>query len=116
MRANVDALTEAIRNLLVNALQHTPRDGDVTLTIWGEVGNVYISVRDTGDGMTSEQIALIFDPFYRIEAERGIDGGGIGLGLTMVRMVAEACGGEVRVESSPGAGSTFTLVLPAARD
>ncbi|GEM_PF-3871208 len=116
VRANVDALTEAIRNLLVNALQHTPRDGDVTLTIWGEVGNVYISVRDTGDGMTSEQIALIFDPFYRIEAERGIDGGGIGLGLTMVRMVAEACGGEVRVESSPGAGSTFTLVLPAARD
>jgi PAS domain S-box-containing protein len=116
VRAHLQALTEAIRSLLINALHATPPDGDVSLYVRMDSENVYIVVRDSGGGMTSDQLTRAFDPFYRLDSERGIDSGGIGLGLTIVRMVAEACGGEVRVESSPGAGSTFTLVLPIARE
>jgi signal transduction histidine kinase len=71
-----------------------------------------IDVNDNGIGIAPDKIPLIFEPFYRVDKARNIQTGGSGLGLTIVRRVVELRGGKVEVESRPGEGSTFRIVLP----
>ena len=73
------------------------------------------SVRDTGPGIAPEHVERIFDRFFRIDQSRSRALGGTGLGLAIARLLAELQGGEITVESTLGAGSTFTAWLPAAR-
>jgi two-component system sensor histidine kinase SenX3 len=75
-----------------------------------------ITVVDTGIGIAEEHLTNIFERFYRVDRGRSRALGGTGLGLSIVRQVAEAHGGAVRVRSTPGAGSTFTVVLPVAQE
>ena len=112
--ANVDQIQAAIRNLLDNAIKYTAPDGTITLA--AEVTNrtVRVSVIDTGPGIPPEDIPRIFDRFYRVDKARARKKGGAGLGLALVKGVAEAYGGRVEVESRPGEGSRFTVVLPVA--
>jgi two-component system, OmpR family, sensor kinase len=77
-------------------------------------GQALITVRDTGISIEPGAAARIFEPFVRLDAARGRDTGGTGLGLALVRAIVTAHGGTVEVESAPGAGSRFTIRLPLA--
>lgn len=107
-----DRLKQALLNLTVNALQHTPAGGTVTLNLGQEGGTAWMQVRDTGIGIEPENLPFIFDRFYRAERSRSRAVGGAGLGLAIVKWIAEAHGGTIEVESTPHVGSCFTLRLP----
>ena len=77
-------------------------------------GTLSVSVRDDGIGMTDEQLARCFEPFYQADASATREVGGAGLGLTTALRLCETLGGELTVQSEPGQGSTFELTLPAA--
>lgn len=101
--------------LIDNAVKYTPPLGQVAIALTVEDGMTIVSVRDTGVGISSEDLPRIFDRFYRADKARTRELGGAGLGLSIGRWIAEAHGGLVRVESQPGTGSTFRVVLPNTR-
>jgi signal transduction histidine kinase len=107
-----DRLKQALLNLGVNALQHTPPEGTVTLRLERCQEFACVSVSDTGKGIAPEELPHIFKRFYRADRSRSRNGGGAGLGLAIVERIIEAHGGHITVESTPGEGSTFTLWLP----
>lgn len=117
--AAVDAdparLAQALRNLLANALAHTPRGGSVDLAARSEGGSIVFEVSDTGSGIPPEHLPHIFDRFYRVDAARARDAGGSGLGLAIVKQLVEAHGGEVSASSELGKGAIVRFTLPAAR-
>ena len=96
--------------LLDNAVKYTPDGGSVTASVGEEDGSVALAVSDTGVGITEDQLPLVFERFYRGDPSRSE--GGTGLGLAIARQIAEFHGGQLRAESTPGEGSTFTLLLP----
>jgi signal transduction histidine kinase len=96
--------------LLDNAVKYTPERGKVTVTVRETNGWAELEVSDTGIGIPEDQLPLIFERFYRADKSRA--SGGTGLGLAIARQVAEAHGGRIEVESTPGEGSTFRLLLP----
>jgi signal transduction histidine kinase len=118
VHANVDAgrIGQVLRNLLANAITHTPAGGDVRVSAELRDGAAWLEVRDSGVGLTPEQQAHVFDRFWRADAARARDGdhAGSGLGLAIVRQLVALHGGDVRVASAPGAGATFRVSLPAA--
>ena len=78
-------------------------------------GRVTCSVEDTGPGITPEHIPRLTERFYRVDRSRSRDTGGTGLGLAIVKHVAQRHGAELKIESTPGKGSTFTIIFPANR-
>lgn len=106
-------LRQAVANLLSNSLRHTPAGGGVTLRAERAGEDVVIEVADTGTGIAPEDLPMVFDRFWRAERSRNRQTGGSGLGLAIVRQLVEAHGGTATVRSTPGAGSVFTLRLPA---
>ncbi len=109
--ADRDRVHQVLANLVGNALKFTPRGGTITLRVELAEGEVKCSVRDTGPGMTEEEVARLFDPFWQAEKTACL---GFGLGLKIARCIVEAHGGAMQVESAPGAGSTFSFTLPVA--
>ena len=110
MNGNGEQLSRALLNLVVNAIRHTPADGEIRLrceTMWPLA---IVTVADSGEGISAEDVSHVFEPWYR-GGHRSSEGG---LGLTVVQQVVQAHGGEVRVESRPGAGTRFTIELPLA--
>lgn len=107
-----DRLKQALLNLGVNALQYTPQGGCVTLGLEQHDGHALLSVSDTGVGISEADLPNIFDRFYRADRSRSRHSGGAGLGLSIVKRVAEAHGGHATVASIPGRGSTFAIWLP----
>lgn len=103
-------LQRALTNLLDNAIKYTPSGGAVTVTVKEGEKRVIITVHDTGVGIAANDISHIFDRFYRADKSRSEPGAG--LGLSLVQAIVQAHGGNIQVKSSPGAGSTFTIVLP----
>lgn len=110
-------LRQAIGNLVSNAVRHTPSGGTVTLRAYGSGAGdaVLVDVSDTGTGIPAEDLAHVFDRFWRGEKSRSRRTGGSGLGLAIVRKLTEAHGGSATAVSVPGEGSVFTLRLPADR-
>ncbi len=106
-------LAIALDNLLANAIAYTD-SGGVNLRTVTTDAEVSISVEDTGIGIPPEILARVFERFYRVDRARSRDSGGTGLGLSLVKHVAERVGGAVDVTSEVGVGSTFTLRLPRA--
>ena len=104
-------LEQALGNLVGNALRHTPPGGQVTLQSRLEGEEIYISVSDTGGGISPEDLPFIFDRFWRGDRARSRTGGGSGLGLAITRQLVRAQGGAIQVESTPGAGTRFTITL-----
>jgi two-component system phosphate regulon sensor histidine kinase PhoR len=104
----------AIRNLLDNAVRHTPEGGAVDLRLRSENGDVLVEVIDSGEGIPRRELPRIFERFYRVDTARARATGGTGLGLAIVRHVVERHGGSVQVESELGRGSTFRLRIPQA--
>lgn len=107
-------LVTALRNLLDNALRYSPEETQVSIGVRTTGDIAEIAVVDQGVGLTPEQQARVFERFYRVDAARSRATGGTGLGLSIVKHVAANHGGEVRLWSAPGRGSTFTLRIPLA--
>ena len=116
---HVDAvrMRQVLYNMLSNALRHTPRGGEIRVHSALDGPAVVIAVSDTGDGLEREQIASVFDRFYRADRSRSRDTGGTGLGLAIVSALVTMHGGAVAAASDGrGMGSTFTIRLPLAAD
>jgi two-component system, OmpR family, sensor kinase len=96
--------------LLDNAVRYTPEGGRVAVRLREESDRAALEVSDTGVGIPEDQLPLVFERFHRADLSRA--DGGAGLGLSIARQIAESHGGEIRVWSKPGEGSTFTLLLP----
>jgi two-component system phosphate regulon sensor histidine kinase PhoR len=111
-------LASAMGNLLGNAVRYTPDGGRIALR-WarrdGDDRGAVFEVRDTGIGIAREHIPRLTERFYRVDGSRSRETGGTGLGLAIVKHVVTRHGGELQIESEPGKGSTFRLLLPAAR-
>ena len=109
-------IAQTLQNLLTNALQHTPAGGDITLSLRAEEETAEITIADSGDGIASEDIAYVFERFYRVDKNRTRDTGGVGLGLAIAQALVEAHDGKIEVASAGvGQGSTFTVRLPLAQ-
>jgi len=111
---NIDAdrIKQVLLNLLGNALRHTQPEQSITLEAAVDGAWLVFSVRDTGEGISAEELPHVFDRFYRSEKSRSRAGGGSGLGLAIARGIAEAHGGTLTADSVLGKGSTFYLRLP----
>ena len=109
-------LHSALSNLVSNAVRYTGPGGSVDVA-WQALpdGRAMFSVRDTGPGIAPEHVPRITERFYRIDRSRSRETGGTGLGLAIVKHVTQRHGAELKIDSTPGAGSTFTIVFPAAR-
>ncbi len=108
-------IERAVSNLVKNAVEHTQSGGQVEASVGTADGATHVTVTDTGAGIAPEHLERVWERFYRAEAARtrlGESGGGAGLGLAIVRRIAEAHAGGVAVSSSVGHGSAFTLSLP----
>jgi signal transduction histidine kinase len=110
--ADRDALKRALANLLDNAFRHSPSESAVRVVAVRRNGWAVLSVADDGPGLSAAEQALVFERFWRSDSSRSRESGGAGLGLAIVRRIAESHGGEVDVTSEPGAGATFELRLP----
>ena len=107
---NENMLSEVWINLVGNAIKFTPPYGKITCTLRRENGKIIATVSDTGRGMSEAEMAHIFEKFY--QGDQSHSGDGNGIGLTIVGRILELCGGEIRVESCLGQGTTFTVLLP----
>ena len=108
-------LTQVIRNLVNNAVVHTPPEASITVGVGVEGDEVVLSVADTGQGLTAEETAQVFERFYRADTSRTrASGGGSGLGLAITKSLVEAHGGTITVATVEGEGSRSTISLPAA--
>jgi PAS domain S-box-containing protein len=112
--ADEDKLRQVLLNLLSNAVKFTPDGGQISLLCERDGRRVRIMVRDTGIGIPSQYLDRIFDPFVQLERRLTNVVSGTGLGLAISRDLTRAMGGDVRVESEPGRGSTFTVSLRSA--
>ena len=114
VKGNPGLLEQALFNLLDNAVKYSDSGSEVGTTLTREGDTVRIAVSDTGCGIPAEDQPRIFERFYRVDKGRSRATGGTGLGLAIVKHIILVHGGSVTVESRPGEGSVFTLVLPAA--
>jgi signal transduction histidine kinase len=110
---NATHLRQVVDNLLSNAVKFTPAGGTVTLNLHNTDHKVVLQVTDTGIGIAPEYQESIFERFYQLNGTSSRSYGGTGLGLALVKEVVETHGGTVTVQSMPGEGSTFQVVLPA---
>jgi two-component system, OmpR family, sensor kinase len=111
-----DRLRQIIDNLLSNVRAHTPRGAPVRVRVGPVNGNAVVEVDDSGPGLPVDVKARVFERFYRADRSRARATGGVGLGLSIVAAVAQAHGGRAYAESQPGAGASFKIELPLARD
>ncbi|QKW39693.1 HAMP domain-containing protein [Actinomadura sp. NAK00032] len=112
--ADPDRLRQVVGNLMSNALRATGAGGSVTLALASRDGSAVVEVRDTGTGIAAADLPRLFDRFWRADASRGRATGGSGLGLSIARQIITDHGGTIEVRSEVGAGTTFTIALPAA--
>ncbi|HUV43664.1 MAG TPA: ATP-binding protein [Dehalococcoidales bacterium] len=113
---NVDShrISQVLRNMLENAIAHTPEGGNISVTVKTKDRWLEISVTDNGEGIPPEDQPNIFERFYRIDKSRTRATGGSGLGLTIAKRLVEVHGGNIEVQSEPGKGSRFSFTVPVA--
>ncbi len=105
-------LERLFTNIISNAISYGEQNGNIAISGKETKENIQIIIHDDGVGISEKDLPYIFERFYRAEASRSKDFGGSGLGLAIVKWIAEAHGGTVTAESTPGKGSTFTVMFP----
>jgi heavy metal sensor kinase len=113
VRGDEDQLIRLFLNLLDNAIRYTPQGGRIAITSARDHNTIAVQISDTGPGIASEHLPQLFERFYRADRGRNRAQGGSGLGLAIAQSIAQSHGGQIAVESTPGQGSTFTVLLPA---
>lgn len=111
-RVNPQALVAIVSNLALNACNYTPDGGNISVTVHQEPDAAVVLVEDDGIGIERNQLARIFERFYRVDSGRARKDGGTGLGLAIVKHLCRASGADVAVSSEPGEGSAFTVRFP----
>ncbi len=112
VQGDPERLRRLLLNLTDNAIKYTPSGGDITLSLQPRQTHAALQVADTGIGLSPEEQQQIFQRFYRSDATRALDAEGSGLGLCIADSIADAHGGTIEIDSTPGNGSTFTILLP----
>jgi two-component system OmpR family sensor kinase len=107
-----DQLYRLVSNLIINAIQYTPKGGLVSVVLNHSDHQALITIQDTGIGIAAEEQTLIFDRFYRVNSDRSRNTGGSGLGLAIAQAIVQAHHGSLQVQSELGKGSIFTIKLP----
>jgi two-component system phosphate regulon sensor histidine kinase PhoR len=116
LAGNQGELQSALSNLVVNAVRYTPPGGRIDVQwVAADDGWAALCVHDTGIGIAREHLPRLTERFYRVDGSRSRDTGGTGLGLSIVKHVVQRHGGEIEIQSEPGKGSTFKLLLPPSR-
>jgi signal transduction histidine kinase len=110
VKANAPAIRRLLLGLIDNALRHTPNGGSVTISTTRMQNGVVLAVQDTGEGIQAEALPHVFERFFRADPARG-SGSGAGLGLSIAQAIAQAHRSELTVQSEPGTGARFALVL-----
>jgi signal transduction histidine kinase len=100
-------------NILLNALQHSPAEGTVRIGLTVDQDTARLTVQDQGEGISEEDRAHIFEPFYRGDPSRSRKSGGTGLGLSICKAICERAGGSIEIASSIAGGAEVTVTLPA---
>ncbi|WP_433825131.1 sensor histidine kinase [Actinoplanes sp. CA-015351] len=113
VRADPDRTRQVLGNLLSNAIRYTDAGGRVEISVGRDAQGAFLRVRDTGVGMTPDEVTRVFDRFWRADPARQRATGGSGLGLTIARRIVADQGGTLSAESTPDLGTTFTVRLPA---
>ncbi len=108
---DIDRTEQILVNLLGNAIRYTEK-GSITITARKENGQVWIAIADTGVGIADQDLAYIFERFWRADPSRSSNSGGTGIGLAIVRRLVQLQGGTIKVTSKLGKGSTFSFSLP----
>jgi len=112
IQADKDKLSQVFINLISNALKYTHSGGSVTIRTETSEHFTDVIIRDTGIGISTEELPFIFERFYRTDKSRTRDTGGSGIGLTIVKKIVDAHHGQILVESTPGVGSRFVIRIP----
>ena len=112
LQGDESKLSQVVYNLIDNAVKYTPAGGLVAVTLTADSREAVLTVRDNGIGIPEQDIAHIFDRFYRVDKARSRATGGTGLGLSIVRQMVQLHGGEITVTSAANEGSVFTVTLP----
>lgn len=110
--ADPDMITQAIINIMSNAMRYTPEGGWVVVSVLADRKYVMVSISDTGIGIAKEDLSRIFGRFWRADASRAREKGGLGVGLAVTKLIVERHHGFISVESELGKGTTFTIHLP----
>ena len=112
LKIDPEQIEIALRNLLDNALKYTPGKGEISISFLEREKDIYLEIADNGIGIAQEHLPRIFERFYRVNKDRSRDLGGTGLGLAIVKHVVKVHRGTVGVDSTPGKGSKFFIILP----
>ncbi len=116
VKVDPQRIEQAVLILVDNAAKYGQAGGKISLSSSARTGELRIGVEDRGPGIPEEELPRIFERFYRLDKARSRKLGGAGLGLPIAKTIAEAHGGRVRVQSRPGAGSRFEIVIPIEHD
>lgn len=112
VEADPDMITQCVINLMSNAMRYTPEGGWVVVSVLSDRKHVSIAVSDTGIGIAKDDLSRIFGRFWRADASRAREAGGLGVGLAVTKQIVERHHGYISVESELGKGTTFTIHLP----
>ena len=112
LRADRELLRLALMNLVHNAIRYSPAGGAIGLRVGRRASHAVVEVIDQGPGIAAEHQHKVFERFYRVDKARSRASGGAGLGLAIARWAVERQGGRIELESQPGQGSLFRIVLP----
>ena len=112
VRADPAKLHDVLRNLIANAITYSPEQSEIRVDALRLDGQIAMSVSDRGPGIPEEDLARVFERFYRVDKSRTRDPGGTGLGLAIVKHLVGLHGGEVRAENRAEGGARFTVTLP----
>ncbi|HEY5536700.1 MAG TPA: ATP-binding protein [Ignavibacteria bacterium] len=113
-KINNQLIVQAVENLIDNAIKYSDIKTHIMISAFKDENKLIIKVQDEGCGIPEENFPRLFERFYRIDKSRSRDEGGTGLGLSIVKHIAQVHKGSVEVESEPGKGSTFTIILPVS--
>lgn len=111
-RGNPELFTSLLSNLLSNAIKYNHKGGEVLLRGERKKKNLVLEVRDTGIGIPEEEQPRVFERFYKVDKSRALDHDSSGLGLAIVKHIVELYDGEIKLESTPGEGTSFRIKLP----